>query len=137
MNALDILSYVMLGIVIILGIVIMIWGTIEYRSIYNPSYEELFGNNKNIDSTIKKYPFHGGCMCCTKFHKHGHSYCNNCRYYKDNLNLKDIGNSIENFSNYSNRNIKSLSGETIENHINNLTIQEALDIVDKKVEGRK
>ena len=97
---------------------------------------ELFGNNKTIDSTIKKYPFHGGCMCCTKFHKHGHSYCNNCRYYKDNLNLKDIGNSIENFSNYSNRNIKSLSDKTIENHINNLTIQEALDIVDKKVEGR-
>ena len=27
--------------------------------------------------------------------------------------------------------------QAIENHINNLTIQEALDIVDKKVEGRK
>ena len=53
MNALDILSYVMLGIVIILGIVIMIWGTIEYRSIYNPSYEELFGDDDhNISDCI-------------------------------------------------------------------------------------
>ena len=72
MNALDILSYVMLWVVIILGIVIMIWGTIKYRSIYNPSYEELFGDDDH----------------------------------------------------------------NISNCINNLTIQEALDIVDKKVEGR-
>ena len=104
----------------------------------------------------KKYPFHGGCLSCKKYNEGHEDYCCYCMYYVGDWDLPYLGDdeykkslcykiqySIsleEDFKNSIlkyNKTCQLTDEELIENHINNLTIQEALDIVDKKVEGRE